>query len=97
MFYKTIKFSDLKNTSEFSKMRDGQVYQVFHRGSGVKVLMTQEKYFALLSKIERLEANLGKESNSKIGNDGLSLSDLKKDVEGIKDMLSLSEKQKVHY
>ncbi len=95
MFYKTIKFSELKNTSDFSEMKDDQVYQIFHRGSDVKVLMTQEKYFNLLSKVDRLEASLGKEIPMTQGNDGIKLEDLKNELEGIKDMLSASVKNEV--
>ena len=94
MFTKTIKFSDLKNTSEFSEMTDDQIYQIFHRGSGVKVLMTQEKFFNLISKIDRLEAAISHSQESQMGNEGLDLKELKKDIEGIKDMLSLTHNPK---
>ena len=58
MFSKTLTFSEIKTSPEiFKDMDDSDVFQIFYRRGGVKVMMTQEKYFNLLQKIERLEGN----------------------------------------
>ena len=58
MFTKTLKFSDIKSSPEtFSEMNDSDVFQIIHRGSEVKVLITQEHYFGLMAKIEQLKGN----------------------------------------
>lgn len=63
MFKKTINFSDLKkDPSLVSEMEDGQVFQVFHRGQDVKVMMTQEYFFNLMARLEKAEGS-GKRTN----------------------------------
>lgn len=58
MFHKTINFSDLKkDPSLVSEMEDGQVFQVFHRGQDVKVMMTQEYFFNLMARLEKTEGS----------------------------------------
>ena len=62
MFNKTLNFSEIKTSPEsFSQMNGNDVFQIFHRGSEVKVMMTQEHYFDLLQKIERLEGDSRRE------------------------------------
>ena len=56
MFKKTINFSELKSDpSLISEMNDGEVFQIFHRGQDVKVIMTQDHYFELMSRLEKAE------------------------------------------
>lgn len=64
MFKKTITFSELNNggTSVAAELKDGEVLQIFHRGSEVKVMMTQEHYFTLLARLEKAE-NAGKRTS----------------------------------
>ena len=58
MFHKTINFSDLKkDPSLISEMEDGQIFQVFHRGQDVKVMMTQEYFFNLMARLEKAEGS----------------------------------------
>ena len=55
-FKKTVNFSELKSDpSLFSKLKDGEVFQVIHRGSEIKVMMTQEHYLTLMSRLEKAE------------------------------------------
>lgn len=58
MFKKTITFSELNNggASVATELKDGEVIQIFHRGSEVKVMMTQDHYFNLLARLEKTEA-----------------------------------------
>lgn len=56
MFKKTINFSELKSDpSLVSEMADGEVFQIFHRGQDVKVMMTQEYFFELMARLEKAE------------------------------------------
>jgi hypothetical protein len=56
MFKKTINFSELKSDPTLiSKMADGEVFQIFHRGQDVKVMMTQEYFFELMARLEKAE------------------------------------------
>jgi hypothetical protein len=56
MFKKTINFSELKSDpSSVSEMADGEVFQIFHRGQDVKVMMTQEYFFELMARLEKAE------------------------------------------
>lgn len=54
MFKSTITFSQLKSNSDhLTSLQSKEVLQVLHRGSEVKVVMTQEHYFYLLAMLER--------------------------------------------
>lgn len=56
MFKKTINFSELKSdTNLVSELKDGDVYQIFHRGQEVKIMMTQEHFFNLMARLEKAE------------------------------------------
>ena len=56
MFKKTLNFSELKSDPNLvSEMEDGDVFQVFHRGQDVKVMMTQEYFFTLMARLEKAE------------------------------------------
>ena len=56
MFKKTINFSELKSDPNLvSELKDGDVYQIFHRGQEVKVMMTQEYFFTLMARLEKAE------------------------------------------
>lgn len=56
MFKKTINFSELKSDPTLiSEMADGEVFQIFHRGQDVKVMMTQEYFFELMARLEKAE------------------------------------------
>jgi hypothetical protein len=56
MFKKTLNFSALKSDpSILSEMKDGDVFQIVHRGSEIKVVMTQEYFFRLMEKVEKAE------------------------------------------
>jgi hypothetical protein len=56
MFKKTVNFSDLKtDPSEVSELKNDEVLQVFHRGHEVKVIMTQNHFFNLMARLEKLE------------------------------------------
>ena len=55
MFKKTLNFSELKTDPSVAEMKDGEVLQVFHRGHEVKVIMTQEYFFTLMSRLEKAE------------------------------------------
>lgn len=56
MFKKTLNFSMLKSDpSSVSEMKDGEVFQIFHRGQDVKVMMTQEYFFNLMARLEKAE------------------------------------------
>ncbi|QDK42703.1 hypothetical protein DOM21_14840 [Bacteriovorax stolpii] len=56
MFKKTLNFSDLKSDpTSVSEMKTGEVFQIFHRAHEVKVMMTQEHFFNLMSRLERAE------------------------------------------
>ncbi len=56
MFKKTLNFSELKSDpNAVSEMKDGDVFQVFHRGHDVKVMMTQEYFFNLMARLEKAE------------------------------------------
>ena len=57
MFKKTLNFSELKSDPTLvSEMKDGEVFQIFHRGQDVKVIMTQEHFFTLMARLEKAEA-----------------------------------------
>ncbi len=59
MFKKTLNFSELKSDpTSISEMQDGEVFQVFHRGQDVKVMMTQEYFFTLMSRLEKAEGTV---------------------------------------
>lgn len=56
MFKKTLNFSELKSDpSAVADLKNDEVVQVFHRGHEVKVVMTQDHFFNLLARIEKLE------------------------------------------
>ncbi len=56
MFKKTLNFSDLKSDpTSVSEINDGEVFQIFHRGHDVKVMMTQEYFFNLMARLEKAE------------------------------------------
>lgn len=56
MFKKTINFSELKSDpNSLSEIKDGDVFQIFHRGHEVKVMMTQEYFFTLMARLEKAE------------------------------------------
>lgn len=56
MFKKTLNLSELKSDFDsVSEMKDGDVFQVFHRGHDVKVIMTQEYFFNLMARLEKTE------------------------------------------
>lgn len=56
MFKKTINFSELKSDpASVSEMADGEVFQIFHRGQDVKVMMTQEYFFELMARLDKAE------------------------------------------
>lgn len=56
MFKKTLNFSELKSDpNTLAEMKDGDVYQVFHPGQDVKVMMTQEYFFNLMARLEKAE------------------------------------------
>ncbi len=56
MFTKTLNFSGLKSDpTSVSEMKDGDVFQIFHRGQDVKVMMTQEYFFNLMARLEKAE------------------------------------------
>lgn len=56
MFKKTLNYSELKSDSSIlTEMKDGDVYQVFHRGQDVKVMMTQEHFFNLMARLDKAE------------------------------------------
>lgn len=59
MFKKTITFSELNNggTSAATDLKNDEVLQIFHRGSEVKVMMTQDYYFSLLARLEKAEGS----------------------------------------
>ena len=58
MFKKTLNFSDLKSDpSAISDLKNDEVVQVFHRGHEVKVVMTQDHFFNLMSRLEKLESS----------------------------------------
>ncbi len=54
LILKKKKFENGK-TSVATELKDGEVVQIFYRGSDVKVMMTQETYFNLLSRLEKAE------------------------------------------
>ncbi len=63
MFKKTLNFSDIKSDpSLVSEMSEADVYQIFHRGHDVKVMMTQEHYFKLMARLEKAEGVLNRTS-----------------------------------
>lgn len=63
MFNKTLNFSDLKSDpSLVSEMNETDVYQIFHRGHDVKVMMTQEHYFTLMARLEKAEGVVNRTS-----------------------------------
>jgi hypothetical protein len=56
MFKKTLNFSELKSDpNSINEIKDGDVFQVFHRGQDVKVIMTQEHFFNLMARLEKAE------------------------------------------
>ena len=56
MFKKTLNFSDLKSDpSSIAELKNDEVVQVFHRGHDVKVVMTQDHFFNLMARLEKLE------------------------------------------
>jgi hypothetical protein len=56
MFKKTLNFSDLKSDpASISELKNEEVVQVFHRGHEVKVIMTQDHFFNLMSRLEKFE------------------------------------------
>jgi hypothetical protein len=62
MFFKTVTVSDLKAHSGevLGDVQGASVLQVVHRGSAIKVVMTQEHYLALLGRLAAYEAQFGK-------------------------------------
>ena len=61
MFKRILSFEDLKNgTDSFSEIKDGDVFQIFHRGHDVKVVMTQEYFFNLVARLENAESATGR-------------------------------------
>lgn len=56
MFKKTINFSDLKSDpSSIADLKKDEIVQVFHRGHEVKVVMTQDHFFNLMARLEKIE------------------------------------------
>jgi hypothetical protein len=56
MFKKTLNFSELKSDpNSINEMKDSDVFQVFHRGQDVKVIMTQEHFLNLMARLEKAE------------------------------------------
>jgi hypothetical protein len=55
IFKRTININELINDAVVSEMVDGDVYQIIHKGQDVKVMMTQEYYFQLMSRLEKSE------------------------------------------
>ena len=53
MFHSTITASDLRQNlrENLDLVKDDQVLQITHRGEPIRVLLTQEHYFALLGKL----------------------------------------------
>lgn len=45
-------------------MEDGQIFQIFHRGQDVKVMMTQEYFFSLMARLEKAEGSSRRTSYS---------------------------------
>ena len=63
MFKKTLNFSELKSDpNSIAEMKDGEVFQIFHRGQDVKVMMTQEYFFKLMARLEKVEGPVNRTS-----------------------------------
>lgn len=62
MFFKTVTISDLKARSGeiLSDVQSDHVLQVVHRGSAIKVVMTQEHYLSLLERLAAFEKPSGR-------------------------------------
>ena len=91
MFKKTINFSELKSDpSLVSEMADGEVFQIFHRGQDVKVMMTQEYFFELKARLEKAE---GIAKTSKYNSEQL-MSDFETKMDKLNDILGKVELKK---
>ncbi len=91
MFKKTINFSELKSDpSLVSEMADGEVFQIFHRGQDVKVMMTQEYFFELMARLEKAE---GIAKTSKYNPEQL-MSDFESKMDKLNDILGKVELRK---
>lgn len=91
MFKKTLNFSDLKTeTAALAEMKDGDVYQIFHRGQEVKVLMTQEYFFTLMERLERAEGT----SKSTPYNPDKLMKQFEEKMARIDDLLKKSEQKR---
>ena len=89
MFKKTMNFSELKKAENFTEMGHEDVYQIFHRGNEVKVMMTQEKYFELLSEIDRLKLKANENVAFERFDSDEILKSVKDDIAQLKDHLKL--------
>ena len=91
MFKKTINFSELKSDpNSVSEMADGEVFQIFHRGQDVKVMMTQEYFFTLMARIEKAE---GIAKTSKYNPEQL-MSDFESKMDKLNNILDKAELRK---
>ena len=90
MFKKTLNFSELKNDpTAVSEMKDSEVIQILHRGSEVKVMMTQEHYFQLLARLEKTEGT----SKTTAFNAEKLISDFDKRLNQFSDLLGKTPKK----
>lgn len=56
MYKKKIDLKDIKlDNSLISDLLDGDVYQITQKGHNVKVIMTQEYFFQLMARLEKIE------------------------------------------
>ena len=77
MFKKSITLTELKqepikSLSDLHKPSSKDVIQVLHKGSAIKVLMTQEHYFELLHKIEAYEPSPTKPVGGKFDTEAMA-------------------------
>ncbi len=88
MFKKTLNFSELKSdSSSVSGLEDGEVLQIIHRGNEIKVMMTQEYFFAIMAKLEKSQFN----AKSAPHNSDKLLSDFNSKLKKITDILDSDE------
>ena len=85
MFKKSITLTQLKqepikSLQDLQEPTSKDVIQVIHRGSPIKVIMTQEHYFELLTKIEAYEGTPTKPTGGKFDTEAL-MDDFKKVAE----------------
>jgi prevent-host-death family protein len=73
MFHSTITASDLRQNlrENLDLVRDDQVLQITHRGEPIRVLLTQEHYFALLGQLSATSpvTGAGRETTPRVSAD----------------------------